>query len=329
MALYLSEADVQKLLTMPAALEMVERALRDRTLGRAVDIPRVRTATANSALRVLQAAAPELGYIGFKYTYAQGGRRCTYVHLIDIKTAQLAAIVDSDWLGAVRTGAASGVASRQLANPGASVLAQLGAGRQGYGQLEAVCLALGIRKVQVYSPTRSRLEAFCSAMAKKLGIEVVPTASGAAALKGAQVVNVITRSAEPVLLGEWLSPGQHINAAGSNALNRRELDEAAVRRCDLVVVDSRGTAQNECGDLLHAVEAGRLHWDKLAEIGEVMTGQATGRTSSDQISLYESHGMGIQDLYVAAKVLELARTQGVGSEVPIEVLREDERVSFV
>jgi ornithine cyclodeaminase len=143
-------------------------------------------------------------------------------------------------------------------------------------------------------------------------------AEGAAeAVKGAHIVNVITKAAEPVLRGEWLEPGQHVNAAGSNALARREIDLAAVKRCDPIVVDSRGTARNECGDLLPAIESGLLDWDTLAELGEVIVGRARGRTSRDEITLYESHGMGIQDLYVAERLVAMARERRIGMDLPI------------
>jgi alanine dehydrogenase len=144
-----------------------------------------------------------------------------------------------------------------------------------------------------------------------------PVASGAEAVRGAHIINVITKAATPVLLGEWLELGQHINAAGSNSLIRRELDEAAVKRCDYITVDSRGTARNESGDLLPLTESGLLDWDALTEIGEVITGRAPRRTSPEQTTLYESHGMGIQDLYVAHHLVELARSRGVGADLPI------------
>jgi len=146
---------------------------------------------------------------------------------------------------------------------------------------------------------------------------VQPAESAEAAVRGAHVVNVITKSAEPVLKGEWLEPGQHVNAAGSNALTRREIDDATVRKCDVITVDGRGTARNECGDLLSAVEKGWLRWDYLTEIGEVIAGKAPGRTSAKQISLYESHGMGLQDLWVGVKMLTLARERGVGTDLPV------------
>ena len=329
MALYLSEADVQSLLTMPMALETIERAMRDHSLGRAIDVPRVRANGSKGALRILQATSPELGYIGFKYGYLQPGQRSSYVHLLNIKTAKLEAIIDSDWMGMMRTGAASGVATRHLAAPGARVLAQVGAGRQAYGQLEAVCVALNLRKAQVYSPTRGRLEAFCAFMSKKLQIEVNPADSVVAALEGADVANVITTSSEPVLKGEWLQSGQHINAAGSTSLLRRELDEEAIRRCDLITVDTRATARLECGDLLHAIEQKRLTWDAVPEIGEVITGRSMGRTASTQITLYESLGMGIQDLYIGVKVLELARAAGKGVSLPIDAPPDSKRVIHV
>ncbi|MBM3358660.1 MAG: ornithine cyclodeaminase family protein [Betaproteobacteria bacterium] len=317
MVRYLTESDVQQLLTMPLALELVERALTDRALGRAIDVPRARIHLATGTQHVLQAAAPELGLIGFKYYYTRPGGKSFYVHVINTGTAKLEGIVEAVWMSMVRTGAASGVATRALAASAASTVGQIGAGYQAIGQLEAVCKVRPIRAARVYARNRERLHAFCKTMSGKLGIEVAPADSAEAAVRGAHVVNVITRSATPVLSGAWLEPGQHVNAAGSNALARRELDEEAVGKCDVVTVDARGTARKECGDLLPAVEKGRVQWDTLTEIGEVLAGRAAGRTGNAQITLFESHGMGILDLYTAARVLALARERGVGRDLSI------------
>ena len=314
---YLKENDIKQLLTMPLALELVEQALKDLALGRAIDIPRVRTHIPAGIQHVLQAAAPELGFIGFKYYYTRPGGKSFYVHLIDTRTAKLAAIIEAVWMSMVRTGAASGVATRLLAREDASVVGQIGAGFQAISQLEAVCAVRKIRTARVWSRNPDKLRAYCSAMSQTLGIAVVPAESAQAAVRGAHIVNVITKAADPVLKGEWLEPGQHINAAGSNALSRRELDSAAGAKCDVITVDARGTARNECGDLLPAVEKGLLRWDTLTEIGEVIAGRAPGRTSPQQITLYESHGMGLQDLYVGARMLALARERGVGVDLPI------------
>jgi len=314
---YLTEADVQKVLTMPLALEALEEAHRALAEDRAVDIPRVRIHLPAGTQHVLQAAAPELGFVGFKYYYTRPAGKSVYVHLINTETAKLEAIIEAAWMSLIRTGAASGVATKRLAVKDATVLGQIGAGYQGESQLEAVCQVRKIRTVKVFARDRGRLDAFCDRMAKKTGIEIRPAESAQAAVRGAHVVNVITKSADPVLKGEWLEAGQHINAAGSNALTRREIDAAAVKRCDVIAVDGRGTAEKECGDLLPAVEKGWLRWNHLAEIGEVIANRHPGRTSDRQISLYESHGMGLQDLWVGAKVLRLARERGIGTDLPV------------
>lgn len=314
---YLSESDVQKLLTMPLALEAMEQAHQALAEHRAIDVPRARIHLPTGTQHVLQAAAPELGYIGFKYYYTRPTGKSFYVHLMNTESAKLEAIIEAVWMSMVRTGAASGVATKHLANPDASVLGQIGAGFQSESQLEAVCQVRNIKTVRVFARTRDKLAAYCDKMAKKTGIAVQPAESAEAAVRGAHIINVITQSAEPVLKGEWLEPGQHINAAGSNALTRREIDDATVRKCDVITVDGRGTARNECGDLLSAVEKGWLRWDYLTEIGEVIAGKAPGRTSAKQITLYESHGMGLQDLWVGVKMFKLARARGVGTDLPV------------
>jgi len=314
---YLTEADVKQLLTMKDAVGLVEEALKARAEGRATDVPRVRTRVPQGTLHVLQAAARELNRIGYKAYYSSPTGTRFHVHLYDMAKGPLDAIVEASQLGMVRTGAASGVATRYLAREGASIVAMIGAGKQAVGQLEAICEVRRIREVRVWSRKAETSRRFCDALSKRLDVEMRVVESGAEAVKGAHVVNVITKAAEPVLLGEWLEPGQHINAAGSNSLIRRELDEAAVKRATYITVDSRNTARNESGDLLPLVETGLLDWETLTEIGEVIIGRAPRRTSAEEITLYESHGMGIQDLYVAHRLVELARSRNVGIDLPV------------
>ena len=314
---YLTEKDVQQLLTMPLAISLVEEALKARAEGRATDIPRVRTRVPQGTLHVLQAAAQDLNRIGYKAYYTSSSGTRFHVHLYDMEKGPLDAMVEANTLGIMRTGAATGVATRYLAREDASIVAMIGAGRQAVGQLDAVCQVRKIREVRVWSRTPERSRKFCQAMSGRLRIDVQTAETVAEAVREAHIINVITKAAEPVLLGQWLEPGQHINAAGSNSLIRRELDEAAIRRCDYITVDARGTARNECGDLLPAVEKGLLDWETLTEIGDVISGRAPGRTSREQITLYESHGMGIQDLYVAERLVQMSRSCGVGADLPI------------
>ena len=314
---YLAEKDVEQLLTMKDAVALVEEALKARTEGRAIDVPRVRAQARQGILHILEAVAYDLNRIGYKADYSRPAGTRHHVHLYDLTEGPLDAMIEANLLGIVRTGAASGVATRYLAKEDASIVACIGAGRQAVGQLEAVCEVRKIREVRVWSRQIERAQKFCDQLSDRLKVKMRPIASAAEAVKGAHVINVITKASDPVLLGEWLEPGQHINAAGSNALTRRELDLDAVKRCGYITVDSRGTARNECGDLLPAVEQGLCAWDTLTEIGEVIAGRAPRRTSADQITLYESHGMGIQDLYVAHHLVEMAKERKIGAELPV------------
>ena len=316
MIYYLNEKDVQQVLNMQILLETTEQSLVDRALHKAVDIPRERIYAPEGIQHMLQAASNAIGYTGFKYYYTRPAGKSFYVHLISIETGKLTAIVEAVWLSMMRTGAASGVATRYLANEDASIVGQIGSGHQSIGQLEAVCAVRKIKEARVYSRTRDKLEAYCKKMSDKLGVPVNPAPSAEAAVRGAHIVNVITKSATPTIKGEWLEPGVHINAAGSNALSRAEIDDATVKRCDLITVDSRGTARKECGDLISSFEKGVIQWDYLTEVGDIYAGKVQGRMSREQITLYESHGMGIQDLYGAAKALELAMARNIGTQLP-------------
>ena len=314
---YLTEKDVQQVLNMEILLETTERSLKDRALHNAIDIPRQRIYTPEGVQHVLQASSKVLGYTGFKYYYTRPAGRSFYVHLISIESGKLEAIVEGAWMSMVRTGAASGAATKYLANEDASIVGQIGSGNQSIGQLEAVCAVRKIKEARVYSRTRDKLEAYCKKMSEKLGVAVVPADSAEAAVRGAHIVNVITKSAMPALRGAWLEPGQHINAAGANALSRAEIDDESVRRCDYITVDSRGTAQKECGDLISSFEKGVIQWEYLTEIGDIYAGKAPKRTSREQITLYESHGMGIQDIYAAAKAVEIAQARSIGTQLPV------------
>ncbi len=315
---YLREKDVEPLLPMTAAIGLVEASLKARAEGRAFDVPRVRAHVPTGTLHMVEAAAPDLGIIGYKAYFALAGRGARYfVHLFDTATGKPTAMIEASYLGMVRTGAASGVATRHMAREDAAVVASIGAGKQAVGQIEAVCAVRKVREVRVWSRTPERARAFCATQEKRLGVAMTATADPAAAVHGADLINVITKSATPVLLGAWLSPGQHVNAAGSNSLARRELDTAAVRRATHIVVDSRNTARNECGDLLPLVETGLANWDALPELGEIITGRVPGRTGAGDITLFESHGMAIQDLYAAKFVLDAARARNIGIDLPV------------
>lgn len=319
MPLYLSEDDVSALLTMPLALEAVELAHRELALGQATDVPRQRTRLPQTALHILQGALPTLDAIGYKaYTSNRSGVRFL-VHLYSAAAGSLRAVLAADRLGMMRTGAASGVATRWLARPESEVAGVFGAGWQAEGHIEALCAVRPLRLVKVYARNREKLEAFCARMAQRVAAEVVPAASAEDAVRGCDIVSTVTTAATPLFEADWLAPGTHINAAGSNSLIRRELSEDVVRRCATVFVDSVDTALREAGDLLPLLEKGRLRERQLVELGDVVVGRRSGRRSTEEITLFESQGMAIQDISVAVRLEALARERGLGVELPFGI----------
>jgi ornithine cyclodeaminase len=316
MALYLSEDDVKQLLTMDMALDGVESAHRDLALGQAIDTPRARSRLPQTALHILQGALPAQGVLGYKaYTSNRSGNRFL-VHLFDAASGVLRAVISADYLGMMRTGAASGVAARWLARPGASVAGVFGAGWQAEGHVRAICAALPLTRVKVFSRKAEKLQAFCQRLSELTGVAVVPAGSAEETVRGSDLLGTVTTAAQPLFDAEWLEPGVHINAAGSNALIRQELSEASVRRCDVIAVDAVPTALAEAGDLLPLLEKGRLHERQLLELGDVIIARRSGRESAEQITLFESQGMAIQDLAVALRVVQAAEAQGVGTPLP-------------
>jgi ornithine cyclodeaminase len=316
MALFLTEADVRLLLTMELALDAVASAHRAHALGRAIDIPRQRTRVPTASLHILQGALLDVGVMGYKaYTASKEGARFL-VHLFDAANGRLQAVIEADYLGMMRTGAAGGVAADALARPEAATVGLIGAGWQARSQLEALCQVRAIKQVKLFSRDAEKRRAASADFSARCGVEVMPVDSAETAVRESDIAVAITTASSPVLLGEWLAPGMHINAAGSNALIRRELDEKAVGRAALVCVDSRATALREAGDLLPALEKGRLHEGQLVELGEVLAGIRPGRPGPAAITLFESQGMAIQDLSLAWRLLELARERGLGAELP-------------
>jgi len=317
MAILLRESDVERLLTMPRTIELIERVHREYSTGNAIDVPRERTRLPKAALQILQGAVPSANVMGYKaYTSSKEGVRFL-VFAFDAERGVLDAVVEADRLGMMRTGAAGAVAAKWLSRPESKVVGLFGSGWQAEGQLDALAHVRKLERVKVYSRTAEKVAKFCARMSKKLSLEVVPAKSPEDAVRASDIVVTITTSATPVFDGEWLADGTHVNAAGSNSLLRREIDETTVRRADPVVVDSRPSAIKEAGDLLPALEKGRLHAGALTELGEVIAGMRPGRTSARQVTLFESQGMAMQDLIIANDLAKLARAQGVGSELDL------------
>ncbi len=317
MTLVLREADVRRVLTVPECVTWLEEAFRAYAGGQARNIPRARVKHPGGTLHVLPAADLAADAIGLKaYTSGRSGTRFS-VLLYRASTCELLALIEADYLGQVRTGAASGVATKYLAREDARRLGVYGSGRQATSQVAAVAAVRSLEAITVWSRNAEHRERFAQELTRELSVPARPASAPEEAAHGQDVIVTITTARDPVLQGEWLEPGVHVNAAGSNSLLRRELDDAAVQRANLIVVDSRQQARIEAGDLLGPAERGIVEWDQLAELADVVAGTGRRRTSPDEITLFESQGLGLEDVAVAMRVYERARAEGIGQELDL------------
>ncbi len=306
--LLIREAEVQAHLPMARAIEVVEAAFRDWAHGRATNQPRQRVHTAQGTLHLMGAAWRH--YIGYKsYLSFPGGTRFVVV-LASAQTGEILALIEADWLGRIRTGAATGVATRWLARPEAQTVALIGAGGQALTQLQAVCAVRPITRVRVYSRTPERCQAFCEANTPILGVPLEPAESVEGALEGADVVITITTAREPIVSGAMLKPGMHLNAVGANSLARRELDTHAVARCDHIFVDDVQQARMEAAELVIPIEVRRLTWERVLPLSYLVGGLAAGRQAAEEITLFKSLGIALEDVAVASVVYESLTASG-------------------
>jgi alanine dehydrogenase len=312
-ALFLAESEVESLVTMADAMAAAESCFRNLGSGQATHEPRRRVRTSAGILHVMFAADQEFQVAGLKsYTTVRGIARF-HVLLYDMRDGGLLAMVEADRLGRLRTGAASGVASRLLAPQGCSIAAVIGAGRQAWTQVEALAHAFRLDEIRVFSRDSERRAAFCSEVAARLGLWALPAESAEQAMEGAHVVTTITSSGRPVFPAEAVSPGMHINAAGSNSLLKCEIPEETAVRADVVVVDSRAAVHLESGDLLGPLQKGMLYPEALVELGEVAAGRHPGRTAPEQVTLFKSHGIAPLDVSLAVQVYRRAVERKVGA----------------
>jgi alanine dehydrogenase len=326
MALLLTRKDVEALLPMSEAMAAVEQAFLQHALGNVI-MPLRTTIRVHGGVNLGMPAYIGGGAdaLGLKAVSVYNDNPAQHnlpavlatVLLNDPHTGALLAIMDGSWLTAMRTGAASGVATKYLARADARVAAVIGAGVQGRTQLMAVCEARPIRQAYVYDLDSERSRAYAVEMSARLGVEVIPTPSLRTAIDAADILCAASSAHEPVFPGEWLHPGMHLNGVGSHAPRARELDTETVRR-SLLVVDNRQAALAEAGDIIIPIQEGAMAEEHIhGELGQVIAGQVAGRSNDEQVTLFKSVGLAIQDVSTAARVYALAQQHGVGQKLPL------------
>ena len=313
MALILRESDVQDLIEMDEVIASLEQAMRELGEGEAQNEPRRRAFAPDGLLNVLFASYPGGKCTGLKAYTVSNGRVRFLVAMFRLDGA-LEALIEADFMGAYRTGAATAVAAKALGLSGSTTVALIGSGWQAATQALALSRVLEINELRVFSRSADRRAAFAAEQGEQLGVPIVDSPSAEAAVRGADIVVTVTTSHTPVLQAEWVEPHALVAAIGSNYRSRVEVPPELVERAQTVVVDQLADAQLESGDLIQAHEAGKFDWTQAVELGSVVAGRWE-RPERPGITLFESHGIALWDLAAASVVVAAARRRGGYDEV--------------
>jgi alanine dehydrogenase len=315
--LHINESEVKRVLTMPLAIDAVEEVSKRQAAGEVLVHPRRRFELPGGAFFHHMAAADvPAGLVATKqYTYV-GGKLKFLVCLFSTETGDLLALIEADTMGQQRTGAASGVATKYLARRDAATAGIIGTGGQARTQLEAVAAVRTLSSVKVFGRDAEGRERFASEMSSRLKIPVNVVSSAAEATADVAIICTATTASQPVVSGDHISPGTHINAIGANHMRKRELDAATIAKCGKIYVDSIEQSRQEAGDLVLGFAGHEQRWDTVRELSSLVAGICPGRTEDSQITLFKSNGIAAWDLAAAARVYRLARENKLGRTLP-------------
>ncbi|MFC4298405.1 MAG: ornithine cyclodeaminase family protein [Castellaniella sp.] len=312
MALYLNDEAVADLLPMAQAVDCVDAAFQSLARGEAANAVRVRMAVAPAVMNVMWACAPSVGVMGVK-SYVTGGGTTQgttlTLTLYSMATGEMLALVEANRLGQIRTGAATAVATRAMAKPHPVVLSVYGTGFQAEYQVRALLGAQPtMAEVRVVGRDPGRRDAFIERLSREFpGARFLP-ADAKTAAACADVIVTATQSAEPLFDAAWLQPGVHINAIGSNDPRKREIGRDVLERAGLILADDLEVARKESGDLL------ANQWDmaRVGSLGDLLIGKRPGRARDDEITVFESQGLAVQDVVCGAAIVARAHEKGSG-----------------
>lgn len=314
MTLLLTHEEVRSAVTMDDAIDSMEGAFREEGEGKTLLPQRINIKAGTGGwLRVGPVVLEGSGWMGFKAMNLTPGMGVRYqVHLYEIERGALLCIMDAQHLTTLRTGATSAVATRRLARPGKAVTALLGSGPEARAQLDAMVAAGYVSNVRIFSPTEANRERLAAEFRDR-GVDARAAGSAEEACADASLILAAVKSTEPVLMGEWLQPGTHVNSVGTARKDQREIDLDVFRRAGRIVVDTRGGVFGEAGDAVAAADLVREA--DVHELSALVGGDVGGRQNDDQITLFKSVGTGIQDIAVAATIYTKARELGLGTEL--------------
>ena len=315
MALFLRDDEVNQAVSMDEMLDAIEEMQRHFGQGEVMNLARRKIIGPGGMLSVMGGGLFYNNILGVKTYTVVKGKYSFQVSIYDADTGELMCYTQANRLGQLRTGATTGIAVKHLSKPDAATVGIIGTGYQAPAQLEAVCKVRDIKKVKAFSRTAERRDAFAQAMTNSLGLEVESVDDSEAAVACSDIVICIAAVMDPVLEGEWLSPGATVIGAGPTTWRAREVDDATFARADKIFVDSAEQAQSEAGDMASAVDRGIFQWSRLQELRHVVTGAVSGRDNPEQIVYAKLMGTGVADVAAAKLAYDRARAKGLGMEM--------------
>jgi ornithine cyclodeaminase/alanine dehydrogenase-like protein (mu-crystallin family) len=343
MVLVLKNDQMENLLPMSEEIDAIAQAFRELGEGKAMNAPRARLRTPwkeeggqyyfNNIMGLVpgvKSMALRIDSSFSKEVLVAGSKRRVYpgdfiglVMLFDMDTCELLAIMDDHCISTMRVGATSAVASKYLARKDAKVMGLLGSGEQAKTQLTAHAVVRPLTKVKVYSPTKDNRERFAREMSRETGIQIVAVSAAEEAVRGSDIVSAATNTVEPVVEGEWLEEGMHVTSlvGGDGFLPRKELDDEAIRKANLIVVGYKPQIfLDKQAEFHDRIERGIVKPEDLHELGELLNGKCRSRTDDKEITFFKNNtGMGIQFAATARKMYEKAKEKGIGTELPLDL----------
>ncbi|HKY09265.1 MAG TPA: ornithine cyclodeaminase family protein [Candidatus Binatia bacterium] len=343
MVLVLKNDQMENLLPMGEEIDAIESAFRELGQGKAMNAPRARLRTPwkeeggqyyfNNIMGLVpgvKSMALRIDSSFSKQIEVDGSKRRVYpgdfiglVMLFDMDTCEILALMDDHFISTMRVGATSAVASKYLARRDAKVMALLGSGEQAKTQLTAHAVVRKLDKVKVYSPTQANRERFAKQMSEETGIDVVAVGSVEEAIRGSDIVTAATNTVDPVIQGKWVEPGMHLNSivGGDGFLPRKELDDEAVMKANLIVVGYKPQIfLDKQAEFYDRIERGLVKAEDLHELGDLINGNCRSRRDDREITFFKNNtGMGIQFAATARKMYEKAREKRLGTELPLDL----------
>ena len=317
----LSSADIVKVLDMPEVLKLVEQAFGERGRGRVQMPPKsyLFFGEHDGDLRVMPAFMDSLGQAGVKMVNVHPQNPSRYglptvmatIVLFNPETGEPLSIMDGTRITAMRTAAAAGVATKYLARPDSRILGLIGAGHQSFYQLQAINLVMKVAECAVYDVSKEKAESLAVIASRRLNLNVRVCASPEEAVRESDVVVTVTPSSSPIVKNEWVTDGMHLNCVGADAPGKQELETGILKRARIIIDDWEQASHS--GEINVSVTQGVItRSDVIGEIGDIIAGSLQGRTRDNEITLFDTTGLAIQDVVCAWKAYEMAERKGLG-----------------